>query len=154
MRPTEQDLFRRVFLELVRGLVVRLYDGATVIFALEALKQFVAAILIDRHFVGDLHPVGPLELVRVKDLRVDLGRIVDNDEYLSLGVEVRTGTVQELVLRDGSGVGHRVRAPSRWRVGLSRGRPPPGAGTFRTPATASWRIRVPGRRPGFPSRRR
>ena len=43
---------------------------------LEGLEQLVAPGLVDRHLVGDQHPVGALELLQVEDLAVDRGRVV------------------------------------------------------------------------------
>ena len=76
---------------------------------LGSLEQLVAAMLVHGNLVGDLHPIGPLELLHVEDLGVELGRVVDDDEDLGLGVEVRAGTVDQIVQLNAAWVSHSAR---------------------------------------------
>ena len=64
---------------------------------LEGLEQLVAAVLVDRHVVGDAHPVGPLVVLHVEDLLVERGRVVDDHDDLGLGVEVGARLHQQLL---------------------------------------------------------
>ena len=54
-------------------------------------------MLLDRRLVGDQHPVGALELLEVEDLRVERRRVVDHHQHLGLRIEVRPGTVEQIV---------------------------------------------------------
>ncbi len=64
---------------------------------LEALQRLVAAVFVDRHLVGDPHPVGALVGLHVEDLLVERGRVVDDDDHLGLRVEVGAGLHEQLL---------------------------------------------------------
>ena len=62
-------------------------------------------MLVEWHLVRDRHPLGAFELLHVEDLAVQLGRVVDDDQHLGLGIEVHAGAGDDLV--EGLSVGHR-----------------------------------------------
>ena len=64
---------------------------------LEALEQPVAPVLVDRHLVGDPHPLGSLVGLHVEDLLVERGGVVDHDQDLGLGIEIRPRLQQQLL---------------------------------------------------------
>ena len=64
---------------------------------LEALKQPVARVLVDRYLVRDADPVRPLELLHVEDLGVQFGRVVHDDQNFGLRIEVGARAVEDVV---------------------------------------------------------
>ncbi|MGI9184981.1 MAG: ATP-binding cassette domain-containing protein, partial [Solirubrobacteraceae bacterium] len=62
-----------VGLELIFAFVGLVLGRPSVEVDLKALEQRVTLVLLDRHLVGDQHPVGALEVLHVEDLGVDLG---------------------------------------------------------------------------------
>ena len=73
---------------------------------LEGLEQLVAAMLVHGQLVGDLHPVGALELLHVEDLGVELGRVVDDDQHLGLGIEVGPRPIAQFLELEAAWIGH------------------------------------------------
>ena len=63
-------------------------------------------MLVDRRVLGDQHPVGAVEIVHVEDLVVDLGRVVDDDQDLGLGVEIGARADRELIELEAASVAH------------------------------------------------
>src|SRR5437016_6012439 len=79
----------------------------------EVLDQLVAFVFVERGLVGDKHPVGALELLRVEDLVVDLRRVIDDDQDLRLWVEVGARTDRELIHLEAPRVAHGAFIPTR-----------------------------------------
>ena len=87
--------------------------GARLVGELEALDELVALVFVERRLLGDQHPLGGVELVHLEDLVVDLGRVVDDDHDLGLGVEVRARAEDQLVELEAARVASsRVYTPS------------------------------------------
>ena len=74
------------------------------------------ASLVDRDLVGDQDPVRALEVLHVEDLRVDVGRVVDDDQHLGLRVEVRPRAVDDVVEVELSRIGHSPSYQDRSRI--------------------------------------
>src|SRR6185437_8847449 len=68
---------------------------------------------VDRRFVGDQHPVGAVEVLRLEDLVIDLGRVVDDDEHLGGRVEVGPGADRQLVELEAACILHGAVIPHR-----------------------------------------
>ena len=58
---------------LVIAKVLALERAAGLVGQLEALDQAIAVVFVQRHLLGDLDPVGGLEVIDFEQLVVDLG---------------------------------------------------------------------------------
>ncbi len=71
---------------------------------LEALEQLVALRVVERDLVADEDPLAVVDVVG--ELGARMGRVVDDDQDLGLGVEVRPRTGGELVEVEAAEAGH------------------------------------------------
>ena len=109
-----------LFVDLV--LVRVLARGGAGAARLEGLDQLVALVLVDRRVVAEQDPLGALLLV-LDQLEVDVGRVVDDQDDLGLGMEVGARTGEELVDVEAAQGRHGREATRPDRKGAVRPRP-------------------------------
>src|ERR687894_273193 len=129
-----QRLRIAVHVARARLVVARGDSGAparlTSVAGLEGLEQLVARRLVNGHVVAHEHPVGPLEVLHIEDLRVDRLRVVDDHHDLGLRIEVGARSVDQLLELIAASVGH-ARSLTR-STAVKRSAQPPSSRSWRS----------------------